>query len=229
MTCTSGCYSMAATHVRLSLLVVVGLFACECTGGCAEVDSLTEAVRGQAFVLGCISCKKRGEVSAVSTLDWHFRARGRENFTHIFRYRHPTAHVVSAAFEGRLDWLGTAGEDVQTGAVALRDVRSDDAGTYRCTFSRTLLLAGFRPRVSVEKEVELGVVDVANRHLAAVVSEMIMCTLIVLLQLWLVVVLVYCYKKISHDTEARQARAALKERTALLEGECVSLEEGQLE
>ncbi|XP_077576504.1 sodium channel regulatory subunit beta-1 [Stigmatopora nigra] len=220
---------MAAGYVRLSLLVVVALFACECTGGCAEVDSLTEAVRGQAFVLGCISCKKRGEVSAISTVDWHFRPLGWENFTHIFRYRHPTAHVLSAAFEGRLDWLGTPGEDVQTGAVSLRDVHSDDAGTYRCTFSRTLLLAGFRPRVSVEKEVELGVVDVANRHLAVGVSEIIMCTLIVLLQLWLVVVLVYCYKKISHDTEARQARAALKECAELLDGDDISLKEGQLE
>ncbi|XP_057690059.1 sodium channel subunit beta-1-like isoform X2 [Corythoichthys intestinalis] len=138
---------------------------CECMGGCAEVDSKTEAVRGEAFVLGCISCKRREEVSAITTLDWHFKPQGEENYTHIFHYEHPTAEVLDEAFMGRLDWLGTLGEDVQAGTVAMHNISYDDAGTYRCTFTRTLLLAGFRQHVTVEKEVELSVVDVGENQL----------------------------------------------------------------
>ncbi|XP_057690947.1 sodium channel subunit beta-1-like [Corythoichthys intestinalis] len=218
---------MALAQVRWPLLVVISLFVCECMGGCAEVDSKTEAVRGEAFVLGCISCKRREEVSAITTLDWHFKPQREENYTHIFHYEHPTAEVLDEAFMGRLDWLGTLGEDVQAGTVAMHNISYDDAGTYRCTFTRTLLLAGFRQHVTVEKEVELSVVDVANRELAAVVSEMIMYALIVLLQLWLIVVVVYCYKKVSEDMDAREARRALKEHRELLDCDGVSLEEGK--
>ncbi|XP_037128889.1 sodium channel subunit beta-1 [Syngnathus acus] len=225
MRCPSGFCSMALAQIQRPFLIVVSLLACECLGGCAEVDSLTEAVRGQAFVLGCISCKKRAEVGAVATVDWHFRPQGQENFTHIFHYEHPSADVVDEAFRGRLDWLGTRGEDIQAATVAVRNVSYGDAGTYRCTFSRTLLLAGFRHHVSVEKEVELSVVDAANRELAAVVSEMVMYVLIVLLQLWLIVVVVYCYKKVSDDMDAREARRALKAHKELLDCDGVKLDE----
>lgn len=54
----------------------------------------------------------------------------------------------------------------------------------------------------------------ANRELAAVISEIMMYVLIVVLQLWLIVVLVYCYKKISEEHEAREARKALKAEAA---------------
>lgn len=37
-----------------------------------------------------------------------------------------------------------------------------------------------------------------------------MYVLIVVLQLWLAMVLIYCYKKISGEQEARDARKALK-------------------
>uniref|UniRef100_A0A8C1PIA4 Sodium channel, voltage-gated, type I, beta b n=1 Tax=Cyprinus carpio TaxID=7962 RepID=A0A8C1PIA4_CYPCA len=54
-----------------------------CSGACAEVDSDTEAVAGQLFKLGCISCKMRGEVEATATVDWMFRARGEADFVHV--------------------------------------------------------------------------------------------------------------------------------------------------
>lgn len=50
----------------------------------------------------------------------------------------------------------------------------------------------------------------ATPELTAVISEIIMYVLIVILQLWLVVVLVYCYKKVSDEHEAREARKTLK-------------------
>lgn len=55
----------------------------QCHGGCAEVDSLTEAVAGEGFLLGCISCKIREEVSARATVDWHFKPLGEEEFRHV--------------------------------------------------------------------------------------------------------------------------------------------------
>lgn len=47
------------------------------------MDSLTEAVVGEGFRLGCISCKRREEVSAQATVDWHFRPLGEEDFMHV--------------------------------------------------------------------------------------------------------------------------------------------------
>ncbi|XP_029959497.1 sodium channel subunit beta-1 isoform X2 [Salarias fasciatus] len=202
---------------RLSLVVVFSLLVCGCHGGCAEVESLTEAELGRGFLLGCISCKSREEVSARSTVDWHFRAPGQDRFVHIFHYDHPTADVLHPDFGGRLEWRGTPGRDVQVGAVFLHNVTKDDSGTYRCTFQRTLLLPQGHQHVRVEKEVELSVVAVANRELTAVVSEIMMYVLIVFLQLWLVGVLVYCYRKTWDEHEAREARKALRAQAALME------------
>nr|XP_057908814.1 sodium channel subunit beta-1 isoform X2 [Doryrhamphus excisus] len=212
---------MAATDIRWIFgMVMVGLLACECQGGCAEVDSLAEAVEGQSFKLGCIWCKNRAEVTARTSVDWHFKAPGQDRFTHIFHYDHPSADILHGAFRGRLDWLGTQSQDVQVGSIAISNVSFSDAGTYRCTLRRMLLLPGFRPNVTVEKEVELSVAAVGSRETTAVISEMVMYVLIVVLQLWLIVVLVYCYKKISADMdawEARKARKALVEQQELLE------------
>uniref|UniRef100_A0A8D2ZT63 Sodium channel regulatory subunit beta-3 n=1 Tax=Scophthalmus maximus TaxID=52904 RepID=A0A8D2ZT63_SCOMX len=178
---------------------------------------LTEAVAGKGFLLGCISCKRREEVSARATVDWHFKPLGEEEFRHIFHYDHPSAEILHEDFSKRLEWHGTRSGDIQTGAVYVHNVSVNDTGTYRCTFHRTLFLAMADEHVTVEKEVELSVVAVANRPLTAVISEIMMYVLIVVLQLWLIVVLVYCYKKISAEHEAREARKALKAQAALLE------------
>lgn len=54
-----------------------------CHGACVEVDSDTEAVAGEGFKLGCISCKMRGEVPASATVDWWFKATDESEFTHV--------------------------------------------------------------------------------------------------------------------------------------------------
>ncbi|CAL1611943.1 unnamed protein product [Knipowitschia caucasica] len=202
----------------LPLLVVLSLFVADALGACAEVDSMTEAVAGENFYLGCISCKRREEVSARTTVDWHFRPQGEPEFRHIFHYEHPTADVLHEDFSGRLEWQGTNHEDIQIGAVTLRNVTFNDTGAYLCTFHRTLLLQVRNEKVTVKKVVELSVVAVANRELTAVIAEIMMFVLIVVLQLWLIVVLAYCYKKISADHERREAKKALKaQEQALLE------------
>ncbi|XP_076593076.1 sodium channel regulatory subunit beta-1 [Chaetodon auriga] len=202
---------------HLSFLVVFSLFVCQCHGGCAEVDSLTEAVAGQGFLLGCISCKRREEISARATVDWHFKPLGEEEFRHIFHYDHPSADILHEDFSDRLEWYGTPDSDIQTGAIYIHNITFNDTGTYRCTIHRTLFLSLYDEHVFVKKEVELSVVPVANRQLTAVISEIVMYVLIVLLQLWLIVILVYCYKKISEEHEAREARKALKAQAELLE------------
>lgn len=50
----------------------------------------------------------------------------------------------------------------------------------------------------------------ATPELTAVISEIVMYVLIVILQLWLIGILVYCYKKTVAEQEAREARRALK-------------------
>uniref|UniRef100_A0A3B4UBG6 Sodium channel regulatory subunit beta-3 n=1 Tax=Seriola dumerili TaxID=41447 RepID=A0A3B4UBG6_SERDU len=193
------------------------LFLSQCHGACAEVDSKTEAVAGEGFLLGCISCKRREEVAARATVDWHFKPLGEEKFRHIFHYNHPSAEILHEDFSNRLEWHGTQNSDIQIGAIYIHNVTFNDTGTYQCILQRTLFLELADEHVTVEKEVELSVVAVANRELTAVISEIMMYVLIVVLQLWLIVVLVYCYKKISAEHEAREARKALKDQAALLE------------
>lgn len=51
--------------------------------GCAEVDSMTEAVAGEKFRLECISCKRREEVPGSAVVDWHYKAPETEDFIHV--------------------------------------------------------------------------------------------------------------------------------------------------
>ncbi|KAI4876580.1 hypothetical protein NFI96_001542 [Prochilodus magdalenae] len=71
--------------VRIVLvLCAVLIHAPRCRAGCSEVDSMTEAVAGQSFQLGCISCKRREEVVAETSVDWHFTPIGTNDSLHIF-------------------------------------------------------------------------------------------------------------------------------------------------
>lgn len=205
--------------LELYLLVFhLGLFVPHALAACAEVESMTEAVAGEGHLLGCISCKRREEVSASTTVDWYFRPEAELDYRHIFRYDHPIAETLDEDFSERLEWQGTLHEDIQIGAVYLSNVTFNDSGTYRCIFHRTLFLPQQNELVMVMKEVQLTVVVEANRELTAVVSEIMMFVLIVVLQLWLIVILVYCYNKISADHERREAKKALRaQQQALLE------------
>ncbi|XP_056331380.1 sodium channel subunit beta-1 [Danio aesculapii] len=190
----------------------------QCQTGCAEVDSMTEAVAGESFTLGCISCKRREEVPASAIVSWHFKPPGDEEFIQIFLYRHPTPTILHEQFEERLEWQGTTGtKDVQVGTVFIHNVTHNDSGTYLCTFNRTLHLSLYGENVIINKEVELTVVDEANRELVAVISEIMMYVLIVVLQLWMIGVLIYCYKKISAENEAREARKAARSQNKLID------------
>ncbi|XP_012673613.1 sodium channel subunit beta-1 [Clupea harengus] len=200
-------------HLKVSLLgfVMLLLHGPQVQAGCAEVDSMTEAVAGESFLLGCISCKKREEVLASTTVDWFFKPNGQDNFDQIFHYEYPVPFILHDDFEDRLEWQGTMGtSDVQIGAIFIHNVTFNDTGTYRCNFERLLYLPYGDQPVTVTKVVELSVVAVGNREMTAVISEIMMYVTVVLLQLWMIAVLFYCYKKISAESEAREARKALK-------------------
>ncbi|XP_051720729.1 LOW QUALITY PROTEIN: sodium channel subunit beta-1 [Ctenopharyngodon idella] len=186
--------------------------------GCAEVDSMTEAVAGENFLLGCISCKRREEVPGSAIVDWHFKPAGTEEFIHIFQYEYPFPTILHENYEGRLEWQGTMGtKDVQIGAIFIHNVTYNDTGTYLCTFHRTLYLLLDEEHVIINKEVELTVVEKANPELTAVISEIIMYVLIVVLQLWMIGVLIYCYRKIYAENEAREARKATRSQNKFID------------
>ncbi|KAI2654992.1 sodium channel subunit beta-1-like protein [Labeo rohita] len=177
---------------------------------------MTEAVAGEGFLLGCISCKRREEVPGSAIVDWHYRAPGTEEFVHIFQYEYNNPTILHENFEGRLVWHGTMGtKDVQTGSIFIHNVTYNDTGTYLCTFHRTLYLPLDEGHVVISKEVELTVVEKANPELTAVISEIMMYVLIAVLQLWMIGVLIYCYRKISAENEAREARKAARSQSKL--------------
>ncbi|TRY96048.1 hypothetical protein DNTS_021165 [Danionella cerebrum] len=199
-------------------LCIVFLQVPLCHTGCAEVDSMTEAVVGESFELGCISCKRREEVPGSAVVNWHFKAPGSEEFVHIFQHEHASSRILHEHFEGRLEWQGTTGtKDLQVGTVLIHNVTHNDSGTYLCAFHRVLYLPPNDEQVIVHKEVELTVVDKANPELVAVISEIGMYVLIAFLQLWMIGVLVYCYKKIYAENEAREARKAARAQSKLLD------------
>ncbi|XP_067280961.1 sodium channel, voltage-gated, type I, beta b [Pseudorasbora parva] len=196
---------------RLLLLSVFCAFSVSvCSGACAEVDSDTEAVAGQPFKLGCISCKMRGEVEATATVDWHFRARGQDEFTHIYSYDGQESNIIDERFLDRMEWHGSRKTfDLQDASVDILNVTFNDSGVYRCIFNRVLSYEHYEFSTIASKEVHLTVVGKATRGTASIVSEVMMYVSIIGLQLWLLVEMIYCYRKIAAaGEEALRASAA---------------------
>eukprot|EP00064_Thunnus_orientalis_P012103 superscaffoldBa00001816_g12137 len=119
-----------------------------CHGACVEVDSDTEAVANKGFKLGCISCKMRGEVPAIATVSWYFRASDETEFSH-------------------------------------------------CIFNRVLRYTNYEFETNTSKTIVINVVPRLTRGMASILSEVMMYVSIIGLQLWLVVEMIYCYRKIA--------------------------------
>ncbi|XP_077086160.1 sodium channel regulatory subunit beta-1-like [Siphateles boraxobius] len=181
-----------------------------CSGACAEVDSDTEAVAGKAFKLGCISCKMRGEVEATATVDWHFRARGQDEYIHIYSYDGEESNIIDDRFQDRMEWHGSKKTfDLQDASVDILNVTFNDSGDYRCVFNRILSYQHYEYSTIASKEFHLTVVAKATRGTASIVSEVMMYVTIIGLQLWLLVEMIYCYRKIAAvGEEALRASAA---------------------
>ncbi|XDV40711.1 hypothetical protein PO909_009738 [Leuciscus waleckii] len=169
-----------------------------CHGACVEVDSDTEAVAGEGFKLGCISCKMRGEVPASATVDWWFKAKDESEFTHIYSYGEMSSYILDDRFDQRLAWNGSKKtDDVQDGSIYILNVTFNDTGIYRCFFDRMLYFPYYQSRSNATKIIILTVVGHATRGMASILSEVMMYVSIIGLQLWLLVEMVYCYRKIA--------------------------------
>ncbi|KAI4810874.1 hypothetical protein KUCAC02_013801 [Chaenocephalus aceratus] len=136
------------------------LQACLCRGACVEVDSNTEAVEKKGFKLGCISCKKRGEVPASAFVDWYFKEKVDHNFTHVYRYENKEANITDERFFERLVWNGSKHtNDLQDGSIFILNVTFNDTGRYKCIFSRTLMYPAYEFSTFPNKTIDMTVED----------------------------------------------------------------------
>lgn len=198
-------------------LALLALQASLCHGACVEVESDTEAQVNKGFKLGCISCKKRGEVLAEARVEWHFKASDESNFSLLFDYENEKYDIYDPRFEDRLKWNGSKNTvDLQDGSIYILNVSFNDTGTYRCIFYRTLKYNGYEHNVNHNKSVTLNVVPQLTRGMASILSEVMMYVSIIGLQLWLVVEMIYCYRKISAAGEEALRESASKKSSRLL-------------
>ncbi|XP_034057033.1 sodium channel, voltage-gated, type I, beta a [Gymnodraco acuticeps] len=185
------------SHLLLTL-ALLALQACLCRGACVEVDSNTEAVEKKGFKLGCISCKKRGEVPASAFVDWYFQESVDHNFTHVYNYKNKEANITDERFFERLVWNGSKHtNDLQDGSIFILNVTFNDTGRYKCIFSRTLMYPAYEFSTFPNKTIDMTVVPELTRGWASILSEVMMYVSLIGLQVWLVIEMIYCYRKIS--------------------------------
>lgn len=216
---------MSAVQELLLLLLpplaLLALQASLCHGACVELDSDTEAVANEGFKLGCISCKMRGEVPATAAVNWYFKASDETEFSHIYSYRYSDKYIakeiIDPRFDGRLDWKGSnRTEDLQDGSIYILNVTFNDTGTYQCMFSRVLMYTHFEYHINTNKTIVMNVVPRLTRGLASILSEVMMYVSIIGLQLWLVVEMIYCYRKIAAAGEEALRESASRKNSKLL-------------
>ncbi|XP_068613589.1 sodium channel, voltage-gated, type I, beta a [Brachionichthys hirsutus] len=184
----------------LLLLPVASLLlqASLCRGACVELEPETEAVVREGFKLLCIFCKKRGEVPAEASVNWYFRAWDETEFSHFYRYKNKKEKIIDPRFENRLRWSGSKNtKDLQDGSLYILNVTFNDTGTYQCLFSRDLIYPNYGFKANGNRTIDLNVVPISTRGLASILSEVMMYVSIIGLQLWLVVEMIYCYRKIA--------------------------------
>ncbi|XP_070702178.1 sodium channel, voltage-gated, type I, beta b [Pempheris klunzingeri] len=207
---------MAAFHLLLLSLLCCTLLVSRCHGACAEVDSDTEAVAGRGFKLGCISCKRRSEVEGSATVEWYFRPKGEADFVRIYTYNEDGPTIENEHFIDRVDWNGSKrSNDIQDASIYLLNVTFNDTGTYRCFFNRILSYENYEYSTVVSKVVHLSVVAKATRGTASIVSEVMMYVSIIGLQVWLLIEMIYCYRKIAAAGEEALREAANAEYLAI--------------
>ncbi|KAM4743467.1 sodium channel regulatory subunit beta-3 isoform 2-T4 [Anableps anableps] len=176
---------------------------------CVDVASDTEAVLGNNMRLTCISCLKREEVKSTTTVNWYFTSKENENSTssriHIYKHEKGTSESVDGHFNGRLVWNGS--QDLQDVSIWIVNVSESDRGFYECYVHRQFDFGGFIYDSLTNKNITLTVKEKASNDTTAIYSEIMMYVLLVFLTLWLLVEMVYCYRKISKSDEQAQDTA----------------------
>uniref|UniRef100_H2ULE2 Sodium channel regulatory subunit beta-3 n=1 Tax=Takifugu rubripes TaxID=31033 RepID=H2ULE2_TAKRU len=197
--------------VQLHMLVLLFSVVDMSQPVCVDVPSATEAVLGEPMKLTCIACMKREEIKARTRVDWYYMPTKEKNVppnkTHIYRFEDYNLIEMDGPFKGRLFWNGT--QDLQDLSIRINKVKYDDSGVYECHVFRRFEFNLFAPTVLITKDIKLRVKEKASQDTAALYSEITMYVLLVFLTSWLLVEMVYCYRKISRSDEQTQDAAFL--------------------
>ncbi|XP_054854453.1 sodium channel subunit beta-3 [Eublepharis macularius] len=155
--------------------------------------------------LQCISCMKREEVSANTVVEWFYRAEGGIDVP-IYEHRSKNEKgPLESRFSGRLHWNGS--EDMQDVSISVHNISLNDSGIYTCNITRTFNFELHRPVVTSSTPIHLTVVKEAGEDFTSVISEIMMYILLVFLTLWLLIEMIYCYRKVSKAEETAQENA----------------------
>ncbi|KAE8591922.1 hypothetical protein XENTR_v10018607 [Xenopus tropicalis] len=180
--------------VLLFLMVVL------CSPVCVEVPSGTDAVKGENMTLLCISCMKREEVAATTNVRWFYQP---EDGQEILIYEYDGKPLESKSpLQGRLQWTGS--KDLQDVSITILNVTTNDSGLFTCYVNRTLHFEAHRHLTQSKKSITLKVTEEAGEDFTSVLSEIMMYFLLAFLTFWLLVEVVYCYRKISKAEEVTQ-------------------------
>ncbi|XP_076002443.1 sodium channel regulatory subunit beta-3 isoform X2 [Genypterus blacodes] len=197
------------TRAQLQTLVLFGFVVHLSRPVCVDAPSDTNAVLGRPMKLTCISCLKREEVKANTQVDWYYVLKDPDgntlNRTLILQYKDGKPQQKEGPWYGRLKWSGS--QDLQDLSIRILNVTLNDSGTYECDLLRLFEFDFFEHPFRLTRVIELKVKEKASKESAAVYSEIMMYLLLVCLTLWLLVEMVYCYRKISNADEQAQDTA----------------------
>uniref|UniRef100_A0A3Q2YNL5 Sodium channel regulatory subunit beta-3 n=1 Tax=Hippocampus comes TaxID=109280 RepID=A0A3Q2YNL5_HIPCM len=170
---------------------------------CVDVPSGTEAVLGKMMKLTCISCMKREEVKVKTHVDWYYMTKVEQGVapdkTLIYKYEGNFPMEMDGPFKGRLMWDGS--QDLQDLSISIVNVTYNDSGVYECHVLREFEFDAFTPSAFVLKNITLKVKEEASPDTTALYSEIMMYLLLVFLTFWLLIEMVYCYRKISKSDD----------------------------
>nr|XP_056716843.1 sodium channel subunit beta-3 [Euleptes europaea] len=197
----------ALTKVAYASSLLVVWWVGVCSAVCVEVPSETEAVQGSHMKLLCISCMKREEVAANTVVEWFYRADGEVADKPIYVYESEKQPILppQTQFSGRLMWNGS--KDMQDVSISVHNISLNDSGVYTCKVNRTLDFDIYQHTVITSTLIHLTVVEKAGEDFTSVISEIMMYILLVFLTLWLLIEMVYCYRKVSKAEEAAEENA----------------------
>ncbi|XP_022609586.1 sodium channel subunit beta-3 isoform X1 [Seriola dumerili] len=195
------------TRVHLHTLVLLSFLVHLSQPVCVDLPSGTEAVLGRPMTLTCISCMKREEVKAKTRVDWYYMIKNDTKVpaTHMLKYENDEKVISDGPFKGRLKWKGS--QDLQDISIEILNITYNDSGFYVCHVQREFDFNFFTHSVNIEKNITLKVNEKASDDPTALYSEIMMYVLLVFLTFWLLVEMVYCYRKISKSDEQAQDTA----------------------
>ncbi|XP_072249618.1 sodium channel, voltage-gated, type I, beta a [Leuresthes tenuis] len=140
----------------------------------------------------------RAEVDAQAAVSWYFKASNDSEISYLYIYENRVGEIKDPRFYDRVLWRGSnKTNDLQDGSIYILNVTYEDMGTYHCIFERTLIYTNYEYQINITKIINLNVVPRFTRGMASILSEVMMYVSIIGLQFWLVVEMIYCYRKIS--------------------------------